>query len=103
MDTKYWLEAEWTSLFSKALAYPKVPTLESEHDYKRYFVDLQFVLPGSFKHEYASYMQKIPVEPFLRGGRDHLAHWVLKIHNSYQRYHGGKIMTLDEAIQTYLG
>lgn len=102
MDQEYWLRSEWVSMLSKAMSYPLEPTLESEHDYKRYFTDLQFVLPGKFKAQYQKYIRAIPINPFLNDGRPSLALWVVKIHNLHQQATGGKVLTLRQAVEKYL-
>jgi hypothetical protein len=102
MDPKFWLKSEWISMFSKALSYPSEPNLESQHDYKRYFIDLGYVLPGRVAAKYNMYLREVPIDPFLRGGRRTLVQWVLQIHNRYQQEHGGKLFpTVEGAIQAY--
>lgn len=81
METKYWAKAFWTTMFSVALGFPLKPDLQDMHHYKRYYHEIQYVLPCECKKSYRQKLRILPINPFLREGRDSLFTWVLNIYN----------------------
>lgn len=102
METKYWGKAFWTSMFSIALTYPREPMINDQLHYKRYFTDLQYVLPCKVcKKNYTKKLRDHPIDPALRAGRKGLFKWVLKIHNLVAKDLGKKILNKDAAFDKY--
>lgn len=82
MDTRHWGRSFWTTLFATALEYPEKPDLQQQHHYKRFYEEIRYVLPcDTCKRSYRHKWHKVPINPFLRGGRQSLFSWVLKIYN----------------------
>ena len=93
----------WTSLFSIALTYPEHPGLTDQHHYKRYFTELQYVLPcRKCKRHYSRIFRHYPINPFLREGRRGLFHWLVNVHNRINRDMGTPEMTEQQVLAKYL-
>jgi hypothetical protein len=102
METKYWGKALWTSLFSIALTYPRKPMINDQFHYKRYFTDLQYVLPcKECKHNYYKKLKQYPIDGALRVGRKGLFKWVLKIHNLVAKELGKKQLNKEEVFTKF--
>ena len=81
MDPKLWGRSGWTFLFSVALNFPQNPDYNDIHNYKRFFTDIQYILPCQICCEnYVDHLQQIPIEPYLMNTQS-LFTWLMKIHN----------------------
>ena len=102
MEVKHWSRQCWVMLFSIALTYPENPTNDDQHNYKRYFIDLMYVLPcEDCKNNYRRHMKELPINPFLRGGSQALFTWVLKMHNMINRMLSKPEITAAQAMGKY--
>lgn len=82
MQKLHWSKAFWTTMFAVALNYPLEPLINDQYNYKRFYEDVQYILPcDRWKRMYRHALRRMPINPFLREGRKSLFYWVLKIHN----------------------
>lgn len=89
-------------MFATALGYPLDPKINDQHHYKRLFIDLMYTLPcGKCRRHYRNVFNRLPINPFLRGGRASLFSWVLRIHNMINTELGQPQLTASQALRKY--
>lgn len=103
MEPNMWGPIYWSFLFSTVLGYPLEPGIDVQSAYYRFFRLLEWVLPcGVCKANYAEHFRNIPLNFYLYS-RKALMEWVLILHNEVNRSIGKPPLTLEQAIQKYLG
>lgn len=103
MEPNMWGPIYWSFLFSTVLGYPLEPGIDIQSAYYRFFRLLEQVLPcGVCKANYAEHFRNIPLNFYLYS-RKALMEWVLILYNEVNRSLGKPPLTLEQAIQKYLG
>lgn len=89
-------------MFAIALGYPGSPRINDQFHYKRFYLDIQYILPcDKCRRHYRSHMKRLPINPFLRGGRKALFAWVLRIHNMVNIDLGKPALSASQAMRKY--
>lgn len=102
MQVSHWSRAFWTSMFATALGYPGSPKINDQFNYKRFYLDIQYILPcEKCRRHYRKHLKQLPINPFLRGGRKALFAWVLRIHNMVSADLGKPALTASQAMRKY--
>jgi len=102
MQITHWSRAFWTALFATALGYPMDPKINDQFNYKRFYLDIQHILPcQKCRKHYRANLKKLPINPFLRGGRDSLFAWVLRMHNIINNDLGKPALSASQAMRKY--
>lgn len=102
MKVSHWSRASWTTLFSVALGYPEEPRINDQFHYKRFYTDVQYVLPcENCRKHYRTLLKKLPINPYLRGGRRSLFMWVFKLHNMVNSDLGIAPMTVAQTMRKF--
>lgn len=102
MHPKHWGKHFWITLYSVALDYPLSPNINDQFHYKRFYMDLKYVLPcKKCRKGFIKNVAQLPIEPFLRGGRESLFTWVLRINNAVNQENGQALVTKQEIMSRY--
>jgi hypothetical protein len=81
--------------------YPLEPNNEDKESYKRFFINLQDVIPCSVcKKNYKRHLKEHPINNFLNNRKD-LVYWVIDMHNMVNGEIGKKILSYDVVIKKY--
>ena len=89
-------------MFATALGYPGSPKINDQFHYKRFYLDIQYILPcDKCRRHYRVHMKRLPINPFLRGGRKALFAWVLRIHNMVNADLGKPTLSASQAMRKY--
>lgn len=103
MEPNMWGPIYWAFLFSTVLGYPLEPGIDIQSAYWRFFRLLDQVLPCNIcRVNYAEHFREIPLNFYLYS-RKALMEWLLILHNDINKSLGKSPLTLEEAINKYLG
>ena len=103
MNPQLWGHSGWTFFFSVALNFPQNPDFNDIHNYKRFFTDVQYILPCHICCEhYVDHLQQVPIEPYLINTHS-LFNWLLKIHNLVNQCLKKPIATESDILLIYFG
>lgn len=102
MEPSHWGRSFWTMMFSVALTFPENPQIDDQYHYKRFYEELQYVLPcKECKKNYINHFRELPINPYLRSGKQGVFVWVLKIHNTVCRQLKMKELSAAQAMGKY--
>lgn len=91
----------WKSIHYIAMFYPESPTNAQMTQYKKFFLDLQYVIPcHQCAENYKVHLQQLPIDNYLMS-RDLLFAWTVELHNIVNRALKKREMPLEEARQLY--
>jgi len=101
MNQNIWGSHLWFSLHTMSFNYPLEPNNEDKESYKRFFINLQDVIPCSVcKKNYKRHLKEHPINNFLNNRKD-LVYWVIDMHNMVNGEIGKKILSYDVVIKKY--
>lgn len=104
MDPVVWGKHMWASIHFIALAYPDEPTEEDKKTYHSFFTNLYKVLPCHTcrNHLKETLDNEYPLHANFLKNKDELFKWTFNLHNIVNKRLKKKVLTLDEAISTFM-
>ena len=89
MDPKIWGPSAWLFLHTITFNYPNNPTKEDKENIHKFFDSLKYTIPcRTCKEHYKDNLKNIPIK---LDSKDDLIEWLFDIHNSVNKFKGGKI------------
>lgn len=85
-NPKFWGPHYWYVMRATAFNYPQNPTAFQKNITKRFYINLQYMLPCEMcRNNYATLLKKIPIEPNMCCGRC-LTKWVNQIYTEVSKH-----------------
>ena len=85
MNTKLWGPSAWVTIHSFAFEYPLKPNSVDKERYKKFYTDLQYVLPCIHcRQSYGEFLKILPLDNYLET-RLQLAYWTYLVHDQVNK------------------
>ena len=81
MLTTVWGPSLWHTLHTISFNYPVKPTLQDKKNYKRFIMDLRYVLPCKYcRMNFKRNIKEVPLNDKALKNRNNFSRWMFKIH-----------------------
>ena len=101
MDPEIWGPPAWIFLHTITLNYPNNPTIYDKQNYKKFFTNLNYILPCEWcSKNYNHHLQKYPIDNYLNTKKN-LIQWLINIHNEVNKLFNKKTINYTEFITIY--
>ena len=81
MLTTVWGPSLWHTLHTISFNYPVKPTLQDKKNYKRFIMDLRYVLPCKYcRMNFKRNLKEVPLNDKALKNRNNFSRWMFKIH-----------------------
>lgn len=104
MDPNVWGKHMWASIHFVALAYPDVPTETDKNTFHAFYTNLYKVLPCNTCREHLKETldNQHPLHANFLKNKESLFKWTVDLHNIVNKRLKKKVLTLDEAFNTFI-
>ena len=91
MLTTVWGPSLWHSLHTISFNYPVKPTLQDKKNYKRFIMNLRYVLPCKYcRMNFKRNIKEVPLNDKALKNRNNFSHWMFKLHEHINKMLGKK-------------
>ena len=91
MLTTVWGPSLWHSLHTISFNYPVKPTLQDKKNYKRFIMDLRYVLPCKYcRMNFKRNIKEVPLNDKALKNRNNFSRWMFKLHEHINKMLGKK-------------
>ena len=101
MDPDVWGPPTWIFLHTVTLNYPNNPTMYDKKYYKKFFINLHYILPCEWcSKNYKQHLLKYPIDNYLNTKKN-LVQWLINIHNEVNKIFNKNTIDYFEFINIY--
>ena len=91
MLTTVWGPSLWHTLHTISFNYPVKPTLQDKKNYKRFIMDLRYVLPCKYcRMNFKKNLKELPLTEKALKSRNNFSRWMFKMHELINKMLGKK-------------
>jgi hypothetical protein len=91
MLTTVWGPSLWHSLHTISFNYPVKPTLQDKKNYKRFIMNLRYVLPCKYcRMNFKRNIKEVPLNDKALKNRNNFSRWMFKLHEHINKMLGKK-------------
>ena len=91
MLTTVWGPSLWHTLHTISFNYPVKPTLQDKKNYKRFIMDLRYVLPCKYcRMNFKRNIKEVPLNDKALKNRNNFSRWMFKLHEHINKMLGKK-------------